>query len=188
MKYPDYVLESKAVLGRLTAEAYFDSSNGDDSRGLYWCLTQVPSDRTIIKLQNFTTSILDVEPHEIQKGFADQLVRQLNREVGHDGGWIVGFTHPPYRGDAIRVDGDNVWGRMFFLWLDKDGDPQFTFDTDLPFVEVFGSGIEGYLNQCEKAYHEWEKVLGKQGLKDLGIKEDQLIKEALGQTAPASTH
>lgn len=185
MKYPDYVLDSKAVTNRLHAEATFDCSEGDGTKGHFWCLTQVPSDRCVGVRMNFTPSMTDIEPHELQKSFAKELLLALNKEVGHDGGWVVGFTHPPAAWHAFHVDGDNAWARMFCLWLDADGDPQFTFDTELPFVEVYGSGTDGYIQQCSQAYREWEKMLGKQGLKDLGIKDDQLIREAMGQKAPA---
>lgn len=185
MKYPDYVLDSQALSNRLHAEATFDCSEGDSSKGHFWSLTQMPSDRRVAVRLNFTPSMTDIEPHELQKSFAKDLLVALNREVGHNGGWVVGFTHPPASWHAFHINGDNAWARMFCLWLDADGDPQFTFDTELPFHEVFGSGIDGYVHQCAKAYREWEKMLGKEGLKDLGIKEDQLIKEAMGQKAPA---
>lgn len=106
MKYPDYVLDSKALSNRLHAEATFDCSEGDGTKGHFWCLTQVPSDRRIGVRLNFTASMTDIEPHELQKSFAKDLLVALNREVGHDGGWVVGFTHPPASWHAFHVNGD----------------------------------------------------------------------------------
>lgn len=178
LKYPDDVLKSLVVRGRLRREAKFESARGDDSKGHYWAITALPSTNQIVGCQNFTPSVFDIDPHPVQKQLAEALVRSLNRHVGHDGGWIVGFTHPPSQGNALRTDGDNVWGQLFCLWLDEDGDPQFTYETDRDPAEVVQDGVDYFIKMCDESYWRWEDLLGKKGRKELGLKDGQMIKAA----------
>jgi hypothetical protein len=185
MKYPDSVLESPIIEDTIKAQGEAESlgASGDNSKGHVWALTVRPSTRGVVLLQNFTPTIMDIEPHEVQRSFARELLLVLNKEAGMNGGWVVGYSHPPTVGDALHVNGDNVWGRLFMLWLDQDGDPQFSVEADKPFHAVFEEGSMYYVGQCYKAYTEWSKLRGVNVLKDLGFTEANMVKAAQGQKA-----
>lgn len=178
MKYPDGVLTSGLIRERLAMEGTFDCRKGDGTKGHYWAISQLPSTREIVGSQNFVPSVFDIDPHPMQKNLAEELLRSLNREVGHDGGWIVGFSHPPASHNLIRSDGDNVFARMFCIWLDEDGDPQFTYETDEDMAMVIQTGSHYFTQMCEESYQKWLDLLGKQSRKELGIKDSDLTKLA----------
>ncbi len=181
MKLPANIWNSKAIRNRLFAEASFECAHGMPSKFHYWVV--VPEGDTMrgqIVLKNYTASPLSIDPHEMQQEFARQVREVLQKELHHDGVWVVGWTHPPEAWEAVRIDGDNVWGRLIMIWLDEDADPQYTVESDLPFLAMVEAGIENYLGQAARAHEAWSKEYGKKAMKeDFGIKANQTTKEAL---------
>lgn len=182
-KYPDYVLESPVMNMRLEQEAVFEINNDDYLIGKFWAIAVRPSDGFPVVNMNFIPSPLEIEPHEVQKNFAADLLRALHKEASFGGGWLVGFTHPPEMVTSFikAEEPDNVWARMFFIWLDEDGDPQFTVDTQLPVMHVLSAGVENYLGLAYKAKQEWDEYAGKTMLKEMGVKDSQMVKAAQGE-------
>ncbi len=177
MKLPDNLWKSRAILSRLSKEAAFDNP------GLahYWfAVPEADTKVDLIELRNFEPSIFHIDPHPHQKGMAIEMMMELNRHIDHDGLWIVGWNRPPAGWESIKVDGDNCWSQMIMIWLDEDGDIKFPLTTELSIVEIVSSGIEYYVELCERAWQSWNENYGKRAMKsEFGIKDDQLSKVAL---------
>lgn len=66
------------------------------------------------------------------------------------------------------------------IWLDEDGDPQYTVESSLPIIEIIDGGIANYITQAERAHEAWSEAYGKKAVKDdFGIKEHQQTQEVL---------
>ena len=140
---PENIWQSPVIRKRLEAEAAFECAHGSPQKPQYWiCVPDATniSSRHNAVLKNYNAGVLDIDPHEMQQSFVQELRYRLQKEVGHDGVWIAGFTHPPATFEAIKVDGDNCWNRLVMIWLDGDCDPQFTVEFDRPFVELIQEG------------------------------------------------
>jgi hypothetical protein len=174
---PNNLWKSPAIRKRLEAEARFEGSH----KPQYWMVApQADTQDGCVILRNYEASIFNVDPHEAQTHFAKELQTTLQTGFHFDGIWIVGWTHPPSDSQAIRADGDNVWGRMIMIWLDEDGDPQYTVDITDEVVEILRNGIMYYCMLCDQANHIYTEAYGKRAMKDdFGISESQTKKETL---------
>ncbi len=66
------------------------------------------------------------------------------------------------------------------IWLDQDGDPKFTAESDMPFYDMVKEGVNYYAGLAEQAYTQWLEMVGPAAIKDdFGIGEDQQRKAAL---------
>jgi len=124
--------------------------------------------------------------------WADDMLRLLNRELHHDGAWVVCFTHiKPQPIDCVLYNpqhGD--YGRYCLIWLDQDGDPQFTQqwmegEGELrDFADVILAGRGSTAQKCETSWQLWHEMMRKV----LAPKEGQTFKRAQGQRAPSTRH
>lgn len=124
--------------------------------------------------------------------WAAKLLRLINREIHHDGAWVVVFTHPkPAAFDsAIHAEPKaTTYARYCIIWLDKDGDPQFTqewIENDNAdfrwFSDVVLAGVESTAQKCEGSWQVWHEMM----VKLIQPKEGQTFKRAKGER-PAST-
>lgn len=178
---PENIWNSQVIKKRLWNEANFESNNGAPAKAHYWIVAPtVDGSRDHHILKNFSVGIMDVEPHDMQMAFAQELRYRLQKDLSHDGLWLVGWTHPPASWEAIKVDGDNCWNRLVMVWLDEDADPHFTVETDIPFVEMIGRGGHYYLELAEEAHKTWAEAYGKKARRDdFGLRDDQQTKKAL---------
>jgi hypothetical protein len=120
----------------------------------------------------------NADPHEAQMQFAYELQKILIQEAGFDGLWIVGFTHPPSTYSVI-TDTENCWGRLIMIWLDEDGDPQFTLESDRLFVEQFQDGPNYWVERAHEAYNAYLPVFGRKAMKaDLLLKDGEHMRKA----------
>lgn len=129
----------------------------------YWAV--VPADHGLVTFRESPGGGAFVpETHRI---YAIELSGILNREVAHDGKWIVCWS---------EFDLTEGWPRhLAMLWIDRDGDMNFVVDSDEDHAtQVYG--MLEYVHQCEQAYQEWRAFIG-----DVGVKESQKIANALGQ-------
>lgn len=181
MSLPQNLYDSLVIKKRLLQEAGFECAHGVPHKRHYWIVAPEADTRLgDILLRNFKPSFIDIEPHDSQQQFANMLQAVLQHNLHHDGLWLVGWTHPPSTAHAVRVDGDNAWGRMVMIWLDSDGDPKFTAESDLPFFKMIGRGVEYYAGLADQAYEQWKEMAGPQAMKDdFGVREDQQTKAAL---------
>lgn len=182
-KLPERFWNSQTIQDRLYNEACFEGQNGCSQTPMFWAVVPEaddPRSRRTIVLANFEATEFNPPPHELQQQFGAQLMIGLNTNLSHDGVWIVGFTHPPGFDQVVRVDGDNCWYRMIMMWLDSGGDPQFVAESEVPFVKMVQNGQQAYLEMAEKAWQEWNEIIGPRSLKDdFGVSEGQVVYEAL---------
>lgn len=177
--------ESPAIRKRLLQEAMFDQ-NAVPAKDQYWIYVSQPDKTGQVVLRNFNPGPLDPPPHEMQIAFAEAIRATLQKEYGHDGFWMVGFTHPPASWESIRTDGDNCWNRFLMIWADKDGDIKFPFETEDRFVEMLENGDLYYVGVAERCWQAYDEAYGKKALKeDFGISPEQMTKPTL--TALAKT-
>jgi hypothetical protein len=182
MSLPQNLWTSEIIKRRLLQEAGFECRYGIPEKKQYWIVApEADTGRGKHVLMNFKPSFMDIEPHNAQQQFALMLQAVVQFEAGHDGLWLVGWTHPPTTAEAVRVDGDNAWGRLVMLWLDSDGDPKFVAESDLPFADMVEHGVEYYCGMAEQSYAQFNEMVGAQAMKaDFGIKEEQQTKAVLG--------
>lgn len=181
MSLPEHLWNSPVIKKRLFNEAGFESNNGAPHKVHYWVIApEGNTKRGEVILKNFIPNFADIEPHEMQQEFARQVQKMLQSGAHHDGLWLVGWTHPPATGDVVRIDGSNCWDRLIMLWLDEDGDPKYTLESDIPFAEMMENGEAYYLGLAEQAHASWEEAYGKKAMKDdFAVTEDQQTKAAL---------
>lgn len=178
---PEAVYKSMVLRDRLNMEAGFEGKNGRASKPHFWVTApEADSKRGCIVLKNFRESEFDIAPHPVQQQFARELQAHLQREHHHDGMWIVGWTHPPEFANLIRIDGDNVWGRLIMIFLDEDADPQFTTESERLIADMVEDGIIYYGNMASASWEEWQAEYSARNMKDdMGLKDNQMIKATL---------
>lgn len=180
MKIDEDLIVTKALLRRFLAEAMTD--NGD---GRHYGI-----------IRRNDGSILGHNPCSPELSFDQMLwavdvLTYLNREIHHDGAWVVVFTNPlPPDVDNILIDPKQAeYGRYVLLWLDKDGDVQIPIEWEVgssemrTFADVMLGGLHATAVRAETAWHLW-----KLHMRDvLDPQPDQLFKAAQGQMAPSAT-
>lgn len=178
MNLPENIWNSPVIRNRLYAEACFEDGWGAKH---YWVVVpEGDTGRGFITLKNYKEDFLKIDPHELQKLFAEELQGELQRNLHNNGLWIVGWTNPPAPGEVVREDGDNAWERLFMVWLDQDADPQYTFESTVPFVEMAANGARYYVDKCAECHEKYVEAYGKRALKDdFGISESQQTKKTL---------
>lgn len=126
-----------------------------------------------------------------QMMWAADVLRALNRELHHDGAWVVVFTHPkPAPTNSVIKSGSNhcEYARYCLIWVDQDGDAQFTQEWMenegdlLDFADVLLAGIESTMAKCEGSWEMWHHHMRQV----IAPKQDQLFKRAQGQRAPSA--
>lgn len=177
---PSNLWESQIIKDRLILEANFDGNRGIPKKPHFWVLVpHADTKNGSVILKNFDTTIEDIEPHPMQQDFARGLQEHLMKEASFDGLWIVGWTHPP-TSYGVLTEQDNVWNRLIFIWLDKDGDPQYTLESELPVINIISHGIDYYINLAHKTHEQWNEIYGNDVLKsDMMLKDEQQKKAVL---------
>lgn len=130
----------------------------------------------------------------MQMLWAARALKLLNRELHHDGAWVVVFTHPmpvEFESAAHASPRSSYYQRYALIWIDQDGDPQFSQewqngqDTELiDFTAVILCGIESTAQKCEASWQTWHLMMRKV----LEVKEGQgkTYKRARGERAPSA--
>lgn len=128
-----------------------------------------------------------IVPHEEQRALMLDLVRGLNKEIGHDGRWVTGWVHPILFPEDVglfilsAVDIEREFRRGIMMWMDVDGDVQFTVEIDEPMREIRQIDVEHWIEQAEDGHILWRDMMGI-----LGAGEGQRYKRAQGQAAPST--
>lgn len=178
---PSNLWKSPVIKKRLYQEALFDCKWGvSHEKPHYWCMVpQADEKMGAVTLKNYEASITNADPHEMQQIFARDIMTALQSEAHFDGLWLVGFTHPPSKYDII-TDTNNAWGRMIMIWHDMDGDPKYTLESDLPFIEQMEHGVDYYVGLANQAHEQWNEAYGAEAMKrDFNLTEGQTRKAAL---------
>lgn len=171
---PENLWKSPVIQERLIQEALFDCRYGVPAKP-YFDVMVPQADTKIgqIQLRNYTPSMAEVAPHPIQVQFAKNLLDILMKELHFNGLWIVGWTHPPTSYAAL-TEMDNAWQRLIIIWLDQDGDPQYTIDYDKPVVEIIADGLELHAKKAEDAHQQWRQIYSDTAMReDMALTEDQ---------------
>lgn len=178
---PPNIWNAPAIRNRLLAEASFECDHGVSDKKIYWVVVpEADGKGGHIVLRNFEPKPFVPDPHEMQEMMATDLQMLLQKNLHHDGAWIVGWTHPPQASSFLHLEGgDNVWGRLIMIWLDEDADPKFTVESDHPVQDMVENGPKYYCGLAAQGYEMWDKEYGKKALKeDFGITSDQQTKAA----------
>lgn len=169
------------LLKRFEAEA--ESNYGDPA--YYACILR--SDKDLMVHHPFG---LPASPEQLM--FAADGLRFLNRELHHDGAWVIVFTDPkpPQLETAIHMPTHVEYSRYVFLWLDADGDVQFPMEWeeggggDLDdFADVLIAGLQTLGQHAENAYKMWTEAM-----RALDASPAEQFKRALGERAPSARH
>lgn len=121
------------------------------------------------------------ELEEMQAVFARDLLQMLNKELHHDGAWVIVFTDPQPPTALISLKWE--YRRFAVIWVDRDGDPQFSLEwlqgesEEFDFADVLLSGLESWGARAETAWQQWKLLMRDV----LDPSSDQLIKRAQGQ-------
>ena len=180
MDLPSNLWKSPVIINRLLLEAGFECNHGAPNKQHYWVLAPHAESKDGVHLmRNFLPSLSDAEPHMMQQEFAKNVQRQLMKEVAFDGLWLVGFTHPPTTYGVI-TDTENCWNRMICIWHDEDGDPQYTLESDLPFVTQISHGVEYYVGLANQSHEQWKEGYHIDVLKkEMNLDDDDVSKAVL---------
>ena len=176
----DDLLITKTLLARFAAEGVH--MNGDGRQYGF------------IRRDNGETTTWNPYSPEIipeQTMFALDVLNKLNRELHHNGAWVMVFTDPkPADTGGLAMlarSGQAEYSRYVIMWLDEDGDVQFPIEwvenecEPHDFAGVLVLGIENIVGLCEGAYELWHLHMRQV----LEPKEGELYKRAQGQL-PAS--
>ena len=98
---------------------------------------------------------------------AHELIKTLNRDIAHDGAWVIQWC---------------LGGRhLNALWLDVDGDVQFTVEFEEDAYGMAENELGNWISQCEEAFQFWHKMM----IQALAPSPEQLFKKAKGQKNPS---
>ena len=123
--------------------------------------------------------------------WAGDVLKFLNRELHHDGAWVVVFTQPkPVSIDNVLL-ADNLhadYGRYVLLWMDEDGDVQIPIEWEegtgelRDFADVLLAGLENIGKVAEHAWQAWNEIVVRQ----LDRRTSETYKRARGERAPST--
>ena len=178
----DDTLITPALLRRFIAEARLEAGNGQHY--------------AFVRRSNGNLIAHNPASPEIagyQTMFAADVLKVLNRELHHDGAWVVVFTHPepPEPGSAILLTPPGrEYARYVLMWLDRDGDVQFSVEWVkneselLDFAEVLEAGIDSVVEKCEGAWQMWHLHMREV----LDPREGETFQRARGQMPSSARH
>ncbi len=107
--------------------------------------------------------------------FGSKIVEYLNHEINYDGAWILIWIKPENNSSIILPDGVS-YTEIRILWIDKDGDVQFTVEIDDDLSEMVKLGYHYWVEQCEDAHGHW-----RHQRKVLDLVDGQSFKHAQGE-------
>jgi len=171
---PDEHLITPALLRRAAQEGEFEDGNGQ-----HFLLIQ-KSDRDFIGHNPYSP---ELGPDQMIWG--QDILGYLNTELHHDGAWVLVFTNPKTFAESLT--GQQDYRRFAVIFLDRDGDAQFTVEWveheshDLyDFADVMLAGRDWLVAFCEAGWRQWHMIIHEA----LAPAENQLRKAAQGQTKP----
>lgn len=103
-----------------------------------------------------------------EKAVAENIISEATRALNHDGAWVAQWL----------AEGR----RLNMIWLDADGDPQFTVELDEDAAGVAEVALLHWLQQLEEAWGCWRHLMREV----LDPSPDELFKRAQGEQNPAS--
>lgn len=171
----DAILTQKSVMTTLL-HRFHEEANLEEGNGQFFALIQHATG------EFYSFNPISPELAGDQMVFATDVLRLLNKELHHDGAWVILFTNPRFQ---TILETKCEYNRFALLWLDADGDVQFTHDwvagegEVFDFTDVLLMGLEGWGDQAEASWQQWYRYM----VAVMAPKQDQLIKAAQGQRA-----
>lgn len=101
--------------------------------------------------------------------YAMNVSEMLNREIPHEGYWMVSWCHPGVRRKEPL--------EMIVRWLDRDKDVQFRVWFEGPPAKVMAKPLEDIAGACEAAWQEWYETIKHR----LEVSPNQMVKATLGE-------
>ena len=119
-----------------------------------------------------------IVPSTSMRDLAIRYMQRLNRDLAHDGAWIVAWCDVATRPHPIITGFDlPMFTRLVTLWKDRDGDVPFTVDCDDNLRDLLVPGaIEVLVAQAEEAWQAWVHIE-----REAGIGPQHKIMRAKGQ-------
>ncbi len=145
---------SATLRQRLADEATFD----DGKPGAIWFALR-RNDGRMVEVKG---NALLIAPHPMQVSWAMDMANWLNKDLHHDGFWIVAFTNPPanaYLFQGVVLEPQPLYERWVIIWVDREGDPQFTIENDDEFIETMMVSPDDQVELCEGAWREWHEKM-----------------------------
>lgn len=164
----------------LNLERYRDEALAGEGLGGYWVCFQRDSGLFVSRMNEGNM----VAPAPDQQMFAQDLIKLLNREISHGGRWIIEWTHP---GEFFGAEGlsaveacfTRTYERWVMMWMDEDGDIQFSIENEEPMWVIMANGPLQWVEQAEDGWKQWKEIMRDA----LAPSESQLIHRAQGETA-----
>lgn len=177
----DRTLINKALLRRFELEA-----RGEAGDGRYYAMIR-RQDGNLLAHHPIGPQL---DPQQML--WAQRVLSLLNRELHHDGAWVIVFTHPRRpEGLAIIEDPKHVlYDRYCLLWVDSDGDVQFAIewqkgDGELyDFTDVIMAGIESTAAKAQGAWQVWHTMMRQ--VPEIKSGDQRTYKRAMGEAAPSA--
>lgn len=94
-------------------------------------------------------------PLPMQAMFCRDLGLALNRHLGHDGAWIVGLVNPMPLLVIDQAGAGRDYERAVVMWVDADGDPQFTMEIEDEWWRILYCGPDAWIEKAEEAWRRW---------------------------------
>ncbi len=171
------------IMTPLLLRRFQDEATFEDGDGRYYAVVHGEDGRIFVHHPGSPT--LSAE----QLMFATDILQLLHRELHHDGAWVMVFTRPAQPDGVISIENPKHWEyeRFGFIFIDADGDPQFTYEWErggselLDFTEVLLAGPHSWANKCETAWQTWAM-----SQKALDLRPDQTFRQAKGEAMPST--
>ena len=155
----------RALAGQIAAEAH---------GGGYWCAFRAGG-HLVTKEKGRCRPLVP------QRVAAIDLLDRLNREVHHDGTWIVAWADPVETMVAGGLLSMPVPQRLVWMHKDGDGDVNVAVDTD-DSIEEIAATLDQRVDDAAKAMQKYREIMA-----DVEVRPDQTRKAALGQPSADPT-
>lgn len=157
-KFDDDLLATPSLAKRLHGESAFETGYPTG----YWLIRQRSNGETYVSHKGYA-------PNLAEQIVAGELVKALNKHLPEGGAWVVAWVG---------------WGtKCIALWLDPDGDIQFTVEIEEDATGIYEAGLDHWVEQCADAWRLW--YVSMRAVLDPSF-EDQTFKKAQGQRAPSA--
>lgn len=167
-KFEDDFLRLPLIRRRLDAEG-----DGDP-----WWAVSTKANRDHV----YANSAVVCVPAPEQVILARDLIAKLNRLIDHDGRWLAIAVLPRMGFNETVLGKPPVYDELRMIWIDADGDPQFTYEIEWHLHLRSRATENDWLGGAEEAWQTWHLHMrdtlepGRQGA---------LYHRAQGETAPS---
>lgn len=121
------------------------------------------------------------KPMPEQEMFCRDMGRVLNRHLHHDGAWIVGLVDPKPELTIDLSGAGRDYDRALMIWVDEDGDPQFTVEIEDLWWRILAKGPDHWIEKAETAWRRWHHHMREV----LEPKNGETYKRAQGEAPPS---